>query len=91
MGRRPSESTFIVSAILIGGYIWPHQAAGVPTVPGSDGLIESEDEAMEVARQVGHPHLCTGLEADFMNCNFSLALYQVVLQAASIVFCACQS
>ena len=28
------------------------QAAGVPTVPGSDGLIESEDEAMAVALKV---------------------------------------
>jgi acetyl-CoA carboxylase biotin carboxylase subunit len=30
-------------------------AAGVPTVPGSDGLIKNEDEAMEVARKVGFP------------------------------------
>lgn len=29
------------------------QAAGVPTVPGSEGLINSEDEAIEVAKQVG--------------------------------------
>lgn len=28
------------------------QAAGVPTVPGSDGLINNEDEAMEVAKKV---------------------------------------
>ncbi len=28
------------------------QAAGVPTVPGSDGLITSEEQAMRVAREV---------------------------------------
>ena len=31
------------------------KAAGVPTVPGSDGLIKSEEEAVVVARQVGFP------------------------------------
>jgi len=31
------------------------KAAGVPTVPGSDGLIQSEEEALEVAAQVGYP------------------------------------
>ena len=31
------------------------KAAGVPTVPGSDGLIKSEEEAIVVARQVGFP------------------------------------
>jgi acetyl-CoA carboxylase, biotin carboxylase subunit len=31
------------------------KAAGVPTVPGSDGLITSESQAIEVARQVGFP------------------------------------
>ena len=31
------------------------KAAGVPTVPGSDGLIKNETEAVEVARQVGFP------------------------------------
>jgi acetyl-CoA carboxylase, biotin carboxylase subunit len=31
------------------------KAAGVPTVPGSDGLIKSEEEAIRVARQVGFP------------------------------------
>jgi acetyl-CoA carboxylase, biotin carboxylase subunit len=29
--------------------------AGVPTVPGSEGLLESEDEALRVARQIGFP------------------------------------
>ena len=29
--------------------------AGVPTVPGSDGLIENDTEAMEVAREIGFP------------------------------------
>lgn len=29
--------------------------AGVPTVPGSDGLIESDEQAMEVAKQIGFP------------------------------------
>ena len=29
------------------------QAAGVPTVPGSDGLCNSEEDAVEVAKQVG--------------------------------------
>ncbi|MFX4302631.1 acetyl-CoA carboxylase biotin carboxylase subunit [Alicyclobacillus tolerans] len=29
--------------------------AGVPTVPGSDGLIQSEEEAIEIARQIGYP------------------------------------
>ena len=31
------------------------QAAGVPTVPGSDGLIKNEAEAVEVARKVTFP------------------------------------
>ncbi|AGY59454.1 acetyl-CoA carboxylase biotin carboxylase subunit [Gloeobacter kilaueensis] len=31
------------------------RAAGVPTVPGSDGLIESEKEATKVAEQIGYP------------------------------------
>ncbi|MFH1503020.1 MAG: biotin carboxylase N-terminal domain-containing protein, partial [Candidatus Eisenbacteria bacterium] len=30
-------------------------AAGVPVVPGSDGLIESEEHAVEVAESVGYP------------------------------------
>lgn len=30
---------------------------GVPTVPGSDGIIEDEDEALAVARQIGYPVL----------------------------------
>jgi acetyl-CoA carboxylase biotin carboxylase subunit len=29
--------------------------AGVPTVPGSDGLIQSVDEAVEVAEAIGYP------------------------------------
>lgn len=29
--------------------------AGVPTVPGSDGLIMSEGEALRIARQIGYP------------------------------------
>ncbi len=33
------------------------RAAKVPTVPGSDGLIESEDEAKRFARNVGYPVL----------------------------------
>lgn len=31
--------------------------AGVPTVPGSEGLIASEDEAVAVAKQIGYPVL----------------------------------
>lgn len=31
------------------------QAAGVPTVPGSEGLIDSPEEAFQVARQIGYP------------------------------------
>jgi acetyl-CoA carboxylase, biotin carboxylase subunit len=31
------------------------QKAGVPTIPGSDGLIESEDQALKVAEKVGYP------------------------------------
>ena len=31
------------------------QAAGVPTVPGSEGLIESESEAKLAARAIGYP------------------------------------
>jgi acetyl-CoA carboxylase biotin carboxylase subunit len=30
-------------------------AAGVPVVPGSDGLIQDEDQAMSVARKLGYP------------------------------------
>jgi len=29
--------------------------AGVPTVPGSEGLLESEEDAIRVARQIGFP------------------------------------
>jgi acetyl-CoA carboxylase, biotin carboxylase subunit len=31
------------------------QLAGVPTVPGSHGLLRDEDEAREVARKIGYP------------------------------------
>jgi acetyl-CoA carboxylase biotin carboxylase subunit len=31
--------------------------AGVPTVPGSDGLVTSEDEAVRIAREIGFPVL----------------------------------
>jgi acetyl-CoA carboxylase biotin carboxylase subunit len=31
--------------------------AGVPTVPGSDGLVASEREALEIARKIGFPVL----------------------------------
>ncbi len=31
------------------------KAAGVPTVPGSDGPLTSEEQAIEVARQIGYP------------------------------------
>ena len=31
------------------------KSAGVPTVPGSDGPIESETEAVKIARQIGYP------------------------------------
>lgn len=31
------------------------KAAGVPTVPGSDGLISTPDEAVEIANQIGYP------------------------------------
>ena len=30
---------------------------GVPTIPGSDGLVETEEEALEVAKKVGYPVL----------------------------------
>ncbi|RUT11151.1 acetyl-CoA carboxylase biotin carboxylase subunit [Chroococcidiopsis cubana SAG 39.79] len=30
-------------------------AAGVPTIPGSDGLVRDEKEAREIARQIGYP------------------------------------
>jgi len=30
-------------------------AAGVPTIPGSDGVIDSEKEALQVAEQIGYP------------------------------------
>jgi acetyl-CoA carboxylase biotin carboxylase subunit len=32
-------------------------AAGVPTVPGSDGAVASEAQALEIARQAGYPVL----------------------------------
>ncbi len=31
------------------------QRAGVPTIPGSDGLIESEDQAQKIADRIGYP------------------------------------
>ena len=33
------------------------QAAGVPTLPGSDGLVGSDEEALEIADAVGYPVL----------------------------------
>src|SRR6478735_1504224 len=33
------------------------KAANVPTVPGSDGLVESEKEALDFAKRVGYPVL----------------------------------
>ncbi|MFO7274317.1 MAG: acetyl-CoA carboxylase biotin carboxylase subunit, partial [Bacillota bacterium] len=29
--------------------------AGVPTIPGSDGVVQSEDEALAVAEEIGYP------------------------------------
>ena len=34
--------------------------AGVPILPGSDGIIASDGEALEWARQVGYPGDCEG-------------------------------
>ncbi len=31
------------------------QRAGVPTIPGSDGLIESADQALKIAAKIGYP------------------------------------
>jgi acetyl-CoA carboxylase, biotin carboxylase subunit len=31
------------------------QSAGVPTLPGSPGILESVDEALELARKIGYP------------------------------------
>ncbi|WP_202076709.1 acetyl-CoA carboxylase biotin carboxylase subunit [Caldalkalibacillus salinus] len=31
------------------------EEAGVPIVPGSDGIVESEDEALQVAEKIGYP------------------------------------
>jgi acetyl-CoA carboxylase biotin carboxylase subunit len=31
------------------------QKAGVPTIPGSEGLIESEDQAIKIASKIGYP------------------------------------
>lgn len=31
------------------------QRIGVPTVPGSEGLLQSEEEALAIARQIGYP------------------------------------
>lgn len=31
------------------------QKAGVPTVPGSDGLIDSEEEGLAIAKKIGYP------------------------------------
>ena len=31
------------------------QKAGVPTVPGSKGIVETEEEALSVAREIGFP------------------------------------
>lgn len=33
----------------------PVQKAGVPTVPGSEGLVADEADAVKVAREVGFP------------------------------------
>src|SRR5205085_2565143 len=29
--------------------------AGVPVTPGSDGIVETEDEAMRIAKKLGYP------------------------------------
>ena len=29
--------------------------AGVPVTPGSDGIVETEDEAMKIAKKLGYP------------------------------------
>lgn len=31
------------------------QRAGVPTIPGSDGLIETEEDALKIAAKIGYP------------------------------------
>ncbi|MFZ4730235.1 MAG: acetyl-CoA carboxylase biotin carboxylase subunit, partial [Pseudanabaena sp.] len=31
------------------------QKAGVPTIPGSEGLIESEEQAIKIAHEIGYP------------------------------------
>lgn len=31
------------------------QAAGVPVIPGSDGPVESDKDALEIAREIGYP------------------------------------
>lgn len=33
----------------------PRSQAGVPTVPGSEGLIENDQQALQVANEVGFP------------------------------------
>ena len=46
------SSCHIRDAVLELTHLLDSQAAGVPTVPGSDGLITSEEQAMRVAREV---------------------------------------
>lgn len=49
------ETVHSQSAFLLATLPSPVQAAGVPTVPGSDGLVRSPEEALKVAKEVQHP------------------------------------
>ena len=31
------------------------QKAGVPVIPGSDGIIETSDDAKKLAKEIGYP------------------------------------
>ena len=67
------------------------KACDVPTVPGSDGLIESEAQGLAVARQIGYPVLVKataggggrGIRPAYDDAQLKIALQEAAQEAAA--------